>query len=176
MKRLTLLRHAKSSWRDAERPDIDRPLNSRGEHDAPRMGGRLKARGLRPSLILTSPARRARATAKLVARALGYPLEFLQPEPALYLATPEQILGVVAAQDERFGDVLLVGHNPGLSELVCRLLPDFEVRDLPTCAVVTIDFEAGRWAELESAPRKLVAYDFPKNPEPAGSEPAPSQS
>ncbi len=138
------------------------------------MGERLKALALRPSLIMTSPARRAKATAKLVARALGYPLEFLQPEPALYLASPEQILAVVAGQDDRFNDVLLVGHNPGLSELVQRLLPDFEVHDLPTCAAVVIDFEAARWADIDTASRRLFAYDFPKNTEPAGRNASPA--
>lgn len=77
MKRLTLVRHAKSSWKDPSLDDFDRPLNQRGERDAPVMGRRLKARGARPSLILTSPAKRAKRTARLIAEAIGYPVEFL---------------------------------------------------------------------------------------------------
>jgi phosphohistidine phosphatase len=165
VKRLTLLRHAKSSWRDTDLPDLERPLSGRGESDAPAMGLRLKGRKLRPSLVLTSHARRARATAKLVAAALGYPVEFLQVERGLYLASPLQILGVVAGQDERFCDILLVGHNPGLTELANHLPPELGLDNLPTCAAVAIDFETDRWAELDAAGRQLVFYDFPKNPE-----------
>lgn len=134
------------------------------------MGRRLKAYRARPSLILTSHAVRARATAKIIARALGYPAEFLHVERGLYLASPEGILAVVAAQDDRFGDVLLVGHNPGLTELVNLLLPDFELDNLPTSAVAAIDFETDRWADLDRAPRRLAFYDFPKNTEPVAVE------
>ena len=87
--RLTLLRHAKSSWEDDRLDDSDRPLNERGERDAPLMGRRLRARGARPTLILTSPAVRARRTAQIVAREIGYPAEFLQREEELYLASPD---------------------------------------------------------------------------------------
>jgi phosphohistidine phosphatase len=160
------MRHAKSSWRNEDLPDVQRPLSGRGEKDAPLMGRRLKAYRARPSLILTSQAVRARATAKIIARALGYPEEFLHVERGLYLASPESILAVVAAQDDRFGDILLVGHNPGLTELVNRLLPDLGLDNLPTSAVAAIDFETDLWAGLDRAPRRLAFYDFPKNTEP----------
>lgn len=166
MKRLTLLRHAKSSWRDQTLPDRERPLSSRGERDAPAMGLRLKAHRARPSLILTSHAVRARTTARIVARALGYPEEFLHVERSLYLASPDTILAVVGAQDERFADILVVGHNPGMTELTHRLLPDLPLDNLPTCGVVAIDSEAERWPDIGSAARKLAFYDYPKNPEP----------
>lgn len=166
MKRLTLLRHAKSSWREADLPDLARPLSRRGERDAPLMGRRLKHRELRPSLILTSHARRAQATARLVARALGYPEEIIEVERSLYLASPERILAVVAAQDERFADILLVAHNPGLTELVNRLLPGLALDNLPTCGVVAVDFDADRWGDLERAAPHLAFYDSPKSPEP----------
>ena len=89
MKRLTLLRHAKSSWKDPLLDDFDRPLNQRGERDAPVMGRRLQARGARPSMILTSPAKRALRTARLIAQAINYPAEFLQREAELYLAVAD---------------------------------------------------------------------------------------
>ena len=88
-KRLTLVRHAKSSWDDASAADHDRTLNGRGERDAPMMGQRLLERGARPSLILTSTAKRARKTARLIAKQLGYPIEFIQGESELYLASPD---------------------------------------------------------------------------------------
>lgn len=166
MKRLTLLRHAKSSWRDHDLPDRERPLSSRGERDAPAMGLRMKAHKARPSLILTSNAVRAKTTAKIVARILGYPEEFLQIERALYLASPDGILSVIAAQDERFADLVVVGHNPGMTELANRLLPNLGLENLPTSGVVAIDFEAEHWSDLESAERHLLYYDYPKNPQP----------
>jgi phosphohistidine phosphatase len=166
LKRLTLLRHAKSSWRDQGLPDSERPLSSRGERDAPAMGLRLKAHKARPSLILTSHAKRAKSTAKIIARVLGYPDEFLQVERSLYLAGPEQILAVVAAQDDRFEDVMVVGHNPGMTELANRLLPDLSLDNLPTSGVVAIDSDAERWREIGTAARRLAFYDYPKNPQP----------
>jgi len=99
MKRLTLLRHAKSSWGRPDIADHDRPLNARGERDAPLMGRRLIASGARPSLIVTSPATRARQTTKLFAREIGYPIEFIQTETSLYLADPQTILEVIEVQD-----------------------------------------------------------------------------
>jgi phosphohistidine phosphatase len=166
MKRLTLLRHAKSSWREHSLPDSERPLSSRGERDAPAMGLRLKANRARPSLILTSHAARAKSTAKIVARSLGFPEEFLQIERSLYLATPDTILAVVAAQDDRFEDLMVVGHNPGMTELVNRLLPGLALDNLPTSGVVAIDSDAERWRDIGAADRRLAFYDYPKNPQP----------
>ena len=164
MKQLILFRHAKSSWDDAL-DDVDRPLAARGERDAPRMGKRLKARHARPALILTSHAARARRTAELIARALGAGPELLRIDKALYLASPDALLGVVAKQNDARACVLLVGHNPGLTELVNRLLPDLALDNLPTSGVVAIDLAATRWQDAGTAATKLPYYDYPKNPE-----------
>ena len=164
MKRLTLLRHAKSSWDDPGQPDFERPLNARGLHDAPRMGQRLRRAGARPSLILTSPAVRALETAKIVAAEIGYPREFLQREQSLYLADPETILETVSLQDNAFNDVMVVGHNPGLHELAERI-GTLSLTNLPTCAVMVIDIPVRDWEALLPAPRgETVHYDWPRNP------------
>jgi phosphohistidine phosphatase len=162
-KQLILMRHAKSSWKDSELGDFDRPLADRGERDAPRMGARLEARGARPALLLTSSAKRARRTAKLVARELDYPVERLQEAESLYLATPGAILDVVAAQSDGAACILLVGHNPGLTELVNELLPGLGLDNLPTGGVVAIDLDVARWSEVRGARGRLAYYDFPKN-------------
>jgi phosphohistidine phosphatase len=167
MKRLTLLRHAKSSWRDTDLPDHERPLSGRGERDAPRMGERLKARRVRPSLIITSTAKRALDTARTVARELGYPREFVQIEPSLYLADPAAILEVIAKQEERFTDIVVVGHNPGFTELVNKLLPDLELHNLPTAGVIAMESTAARWTDVAARNTTLLFYDYPKNPDPA---------
>jgi phosphohistidine phosphatase len=164
MKRLSLLRHAKSSW-DGTGTDRDRPLNERGERDAPRMGARLMARKLRPSLILTSPAVRAATTARGVAQSLGYPTEFIQREERLYLASPATILEIVTTQEDTFNDLFLVGHNPGLTDIINELLPELQLDNLPTAGIVCIDSEADSWADLVNRKVELVFFDYPKNPE-----------
>ena len=165
MKRLTLLRHAKSSWEDTRLADHDRPLSRRGERDAPKMGARLSARKARPSLILSSSATRAFITARYVAEALGYPLEFLQTERRLYLAPPADILELVKSQEDNFSDLLVVGHNPGLTDLANGLLPDLGLENLPTAGVVAIEFAARKWSNLTESDPTMLYYDYPKNPE-----------
>src|SRR5690606_28419591 len=113
MKRLTLVRHAKSSWADPALPDNERPLSGRGERDAPAMAARLAARGERPDAILTSHARRAAMTARAFAERLGLSEETVRVDRRLYLAPADLILDVLRAQDDRVSHVLAVGHNPG---------------------------------------------------------------
>lgn len=160
-RRLTLIRHAKSSWSDAGIDDFDRELNERGQHDAPMMGRRLKARGARPSLIITSPARRARQTAQLLAREIGYPLEFVQSEPELYLASAADMLAVLARQDPGFLDLVLVGHNPGLTDLAAGL-SGVMIDNVPTCGIVALEIIGDDWSHIPTAKSRLEYFDFPK--------------
>jgi phosphohistidine phosphatase len=165
MKRLTLLRHAKSSWAEISLSDHERVLSERGERDAPKMGKRLAIRKVRPSLIISSTAARARRTASLIAEALKYPVEFLQSEKDLYLSTPEAIIELVAGQEDNFSDLMVVAHNPGLTDLANQLLPALQLDNLPTCGAVAIEFDTKKWSEIANAETKLVFYDYPKNPE-----------
>jgi phosphohistidine phosphatase len=160
-KRLTLLRHAKSSWNNPSLDDRDRPLNKRGERDAPMMGQRLLKKSTRPSLILTSPAKRARQTARLIAREIGYPIEFLQTEPDLYLAAPGDMLDVIAQQDNAFNDIVLCGHNPGITELTNRL-SGRAIDNVPTCGMVFLEADITGWDELGQARCTLQEFDYPK--------------
>ncbi len=161
MKILTLVRHAKSSWEDSNISDRERPLNKRGEHDAPMMGKRVVAAGIRPSLILSSPAVRAWTTAKILAQEIGYPREFLQRENSLYLASLDNIIDVLIAQDAEFNSVMIVGHNPGLTIFANYLSPGL-TDNLPTAGVVSVGFEKDDW-NLHSAPKtELLTYDYPK--------------
>jgi phosphohistidine phosphatase len=161
MKILTLVRHAKSSWEDSKISDRERPLNKRGEHDAPMMGKRIVAAGIRPSLILSSPAMRAWSTAKILAQEIGYPHEFLQRENRLYLASLDNIIDVLIAQDGQFNSVMIVGHNPGLTIFANYLSPGL-TDNLPTAGVASVGFEQDDW-NLHSAPKtELLSYDYPK--------------
>ena len=163
MKRLTLLRHAKSSWDQAGLDDHDRPLAERGRRDAPRIGERLTRRGLRPDLVLSSTALRARETAELVSAALGGGSRpKLALEPRIYLASPDELLAVLAGIDDAVGELVLVGHNPGLTELVNTLLPDLKLANLPTAGAVAIDCDTDRWQTIDAARFAHRFSEFPK--------------
>lgn len=164
MKRLTLLRHAKSSWDDDGLDDHDRPLAERGCRDAPRVGEQLGGFGLAPDLVLSSTAVRARDTARLVADVLGKGVpERLRLEARIYLASPGQLLALIAETDDSIGELLLVGHNPGLTELVNCLLPEMRLANLPTAGAVAVDCDVDRWASIDSAAFSLRFTVFPKS-------------
>jgi len=161
MKTLTLVRHAKSSWKEPGLSDRERPLNARGKRDAPVMGRRIRAHGIRPSLIITSPALRARKTAQVVAREIGYPAEFLQREEKLYLASLDELLDVVAAQDDGFNHLMVVGHNPGLTDF-CNFLSPGVTNNLQTAGVLSVEIDRDTWQLYDRPRTKLVVYDYPK--------------
>ena len=161
MKTLTLLRHAKSSWKDASLQDRERPLNRRGQRDAPIMAERIKKQGIRPSLILSSPAVRAWATAKIMAHEIGYPMEFLQREDRLYHASTRALLLVIADQDEGFNNLMIVGHNPGLSDFANHLMPGL-TDNIPTCGFVSFEIDSDDWNLDNESEIKLLIYDYPK--------------
>ncbi len=161
MKTLTLVRHAKSSWNDSSLTDRERPLNDRGERDAPEMGKRIVDHGIRPSLIISSPAVRAWTTAKIIAQQIGYPIEFLHRESDLYLASLNDLLQTVVSQDNGFNNLMVVGHNPGISDFANYLSPGV-TNSMPTAAVVSVEIEIDDWNLFEQPPTKLIAYDYPK--------------
>jgi len=161
MKILTIVRHAKSSWKDTSLSDRERPLNRRGERDAPVMGRRIKAHGIRPSLIISSPAVRAWTTAKVVAAEINYPKEFLQRESGLYLASLDQLLDTIMSQDDGFNSLMLFGHNPGLTDLVNHVQPRL-TNNLPTAGVVSVGLQQDDWNLYERPVTELLVHDWPK--------------
>jgi phosphohistidine phosphatase len=163
---LLLLRHAKSDWNAGAATDFDRPLNPRGRQDAPRLGKWLRAAGLVPDLVLASPARRARQTARRVCRALGYPRESIQWEPRLYEAGPGTLIGCLEALPGMPRRVLLVAHNPGLEELLRRLCGALEApadgKLMPTAALARLGMPAD-WRRLESGCARLLDLVRPRD-------------
>ena len=117
MKRLYLVRHGKSSWKDPDLPDMERPLNKRGKRDAPRMGKRLNTRGIEVDGILSSPAKRALRTARLIAREIGFPVKTIVVDEAVYTGDVSELLEVVRDMDASLDKVMLFGHNPALTML-----------------------------------------------------------
>ena len=161
MKILTIVRHAKSSWDDPSLRDHERPLNKRGHRNAPEMGRRIAEHGIRPSLIVSSTAVRAWSTAKAVAKAVGYPYEFLEKEPNLYHASVDRILDVIRAQDERCNNLMLVGHNPGFTDFANFLVPGL-TNNLPTAGVVAVEIDRDDWNLYEQPKARLLVHDWPK--------------
>jgi len=161
MKTLMLLRHAKSSWKDSELADHDRPLNKRGKKDAPQMGHLLSKEGLVPDLILSSTAVRARQTVEAVAKASSYksPIELLD---SLYLATAGKLLSDASSHaPDSVGRLLLVGHNPGMEDLVEILSGKREA--FPTAALAVFEVGIDRWGALElGVETKLLKVYRPK--------------
>ena len=154
MKTLLLMRHAKSSRKDTELDDHDRPLNKRGKRDAPRMGQWLKDENLLPDLILSSTARRARKTAEHVIQHSGYRGE-TRITGELYNASREELLAFVAALPDAASRVLVIGHNPGLEELLEALTE--QCAALTTAALARIESAAEAWRSFrDSGPAQLV--------------------
>jgi len=125
------------------------------------MAERIKQAGIRPSLILSSPATRAWTTAKAIAHEIGYPLEFLQQEDLLYHASIRNILKVIAEQDEGFNNLMIVGHNPGLTEFANQLHPGL-TDNIPTCGFVSFEIDCEDWNLDRDADINLLVYDYPK--------------
>jgi len=161
VKTLYIARHAKSSWEDPDLEDFQRPLNGRGEKDAPQMGKRLHKLDVSPRLISSSPANRALATARHIAEALHYPSREIQEEQKLYHAGEETILDIVRSFDDKFDAAMIVGHNPGLTEFVNDLLNE-EIGNIPTAGVVGGKLAVHSWKDVNWGCGKMIFFEYPK--------------
>jgi phosphohistidine phosphatase len=167
MKRVYLLRHAKSSWKDSSLADRDRPLAGRGRRAAKAMARHLEGEEIRPDLVLCSPARRTRETLERIEGALGGKVEKTLDD-ALYGASEAELLARIKALPDELGSVMLIGHNPGLEELALALASsgtDLERmhKKYPTAALATIDLPARRWSTVRRGSGELVGYVRPKD-------------
>lgn len=161
MKTLLIMRHAKSSWKNNNLADYDRPLNKRGKRDAPRMGKLLKQEGNVPELIISSSAERALSTAEAVALASDYETE-IQTTRQLYHALSEDYIEVLKSVPNKVQRVMVVGHNPGMEGLVEELTDEW-IR-MPTAALVQISLEIDQWSELSlESKHELINYWWPKD-------------
>jgi len=163
MKRLTLVRHAKSDWSLAGQADWDRPLNKRGQRDAPEMARRLRSRRLRPDLILSSPAVRALTTASVMARELKVPATSVRQDERLYLASAADLLAVIRELGGRAKHLMVFGHNPGMTDCANRLSAGDHIDNLPTCGVFTAEYDIADWKDLDWASGQDAEFDYPKN-------------
>lgn len=160
MKTLFLIRHAKSSWDHTTLPDRDRPLEARGERDVAKMSKRLSQRHATPDLIMSSPAVRALATAKAIAKGLGYKLKGVVVNDRLYAATADALIAVIEELDDKLERVMLVGHNPEFTALAHHFCS--EIAHMPTCAIAEFTFEANTWAGIGQDKPVRADFDSPK--------------
>jgi len=160
-KTLILARHAKSSWKSDASRDFDRPLNPRGLRNAPQMAQRLARLGPVPEHIVSSPAVRALATARLYATELSLPDSDISTVDALYDASTDDILEVVSELDNVWSSVLLTGHNPGISDATSRLCFRANI-EMPTCALACLRLSIDGWHEVYPDCADLAWYEYPK--------------
>jgi len=161
-KELFLVRHAKSSWDDPTISDHDRPLNERGLRNAPDMGSRLSDREVSPDALISSTALRARTTAEIMAISLNFPKDQIVFDLALYHASATELQEYIGLLDDSHFSVMLFGHNPGMTSLVCHLF-GLALDNLPTCGVVHLCFATESWAEASRSMPCEATIDFPKN-------------
>jgi phosphohistidine phosphatase len=162
MKILTLVRHAKSSRDYPELSDFERPLNPRGRKEAPAIASRLRKADVKPDLLLSSPATRAVTTARLFAEELNMHLDEIVLNPHIYEASAWTLLHIVRSLAPEFDDVMLFGHNPGISNFARDLAADCPFDEMPTCAAIRIELPARGWSLIQPGSGKVLRYDTPK--------------
>jgi phosphohistidine phosphatase len=160
MKTLYLVRHAKSDWSITGQPDFDRVLNARGKRNAPLMAEVMRSRVKVLDLILSSPAARAKATAECFSHEFGDAVREFRFEKRIYEATRKELQDIVSELPANAEDVMLCGHNPGLSELATYLTGD--ILELPTCAIAAIRLEAEQWTEVIGGIGRLLFFEYPR--------------
>ena len=141
--------------------DHARPLNERGEQDAPRMGKRLRKRKPQPQIIISSSAVRAETTATLLAEAIGYPPSDITIEERLYGAEPIQVISIIHELDDALDCAMLVGHNPTFTDLI-NALSGSQIENVPTCGMAVLRFPTDTWSKIGLIQGELLDFDYPK--------------
>ena len=162
MKKLLLVRHAKSDWDNIKLSDFDRPLNERGKRNAPEMAKRLIKKDIIPQHIVSSPAKRAYSTAKYFAEAFGFEKKDIQKEEDIYEASADTLLKTINKFDNKYDFIAMFGHNPGITTLTVGLC-GAHVFNIPTCGMVLIEFPFEDWAMVSYGTGDQKMYDYPKN-------------
>ncbi|MFC1814221.1 histidine phosphatase family protein [Thermodesulfobacteriota bacterium] len=162
MKTIILVRHAKSSWKDPSLNDFDRPLNKRGKRNAPFMGQKLKEGNISPDLILSSPAKRARKTASVIAKTIGYPKKKIVLNPNMYHCSGWYLFEMMRNQDDKNDAIMIFGHNPGFNDFADLLLERNPVYNIPTTGIYCIRFNVDSWKEIQEGKGESVFFDYPK--------------
>jgi len=160
MKTLVIIRHANASWAEAGMSDFDRPLSKRGKIEANTMGEIINNTIEKPSIFLSSPAKRAISTTEVICDKITYLRENVIVKDTLYLAEPDEILSALLDIERSNNFVFYVGHNPGVTDVVNKLTGN-NIGDMPTCSVARIEFNIDSWNEVEFTRGKLVQFEYP---------------
>ena len=163
MKTLIAVRHAKSSWDTIGQSDFDRPLNDRGKKDAPEMAQRLKEKGLKIDLFVSSPAKRAHKTAKYFAEAFKSDKADIVLIDRLYEAPMDAFYDVISGLNHKYDTVALFAHNPGITAFV-NTLSDVHTDNMPTCGMFAVQADTNDWGAFQESNRQFLFFDYPKNP------------
>lgn len=160
MKKLYLIRHAKSDWSDPGKSDFERGLNKRGKKNIPIMGKALREKEIKPDLIISSSAKRAKLTAKGLAKELGYKKDILFLKK-LYLCEPDAWFEVIRDIDKKYETVFIIGHNPEITEVSNMLIDDF-IDNVPTLGVVGFKVSGKKWKKFERDSALFEFFIYPK--------------
>jgi phosphohistidine phosphatase len=164
VKKLLLIRHGKSSWKDRDLSDLQRPLKKRGKRNAGEMAIRLQKQAVVPDHVFCSPANRAADTLRIMSKTTGLGVHNSQVSSDLYVFDAEDLLSWLRNLDDNFEIVAVVGHNPALTDLVNDLASQ-HIDNVPTCGIVLLDLAVGRWSEVATGCGRLVYFDYPKKAE-----------
>ncbi len=160
-KTLILVRHAKSSWKDSTLNDIQRPLNKRGNKDAPKMGEHMASKGLLPEVIFSSPGLRALTTARLISVKIGITPKDINIDDKIYTFNSDQLLNVISKLKDKYDKVMIVGHNPAITDTV-NYLTGSNIDNVPTCGVAVLKFKTDSWKDTYKNRAILKSFDYPK--------------
>lgn len=161
MKRLFLIRHAKSSWDDSGLTDYERPLNKRGERDAPFMAQILKKEKIFPDAVYSSPAVRAITTAEIFAGEIGFDFKKIITENSIYDSGIRELEAIVQSIPASYKTVFIFGHNPAFT-YYANHLGNKLVTNIPTCGIVGIEINVESWKNVERGKGKTFFFEFPK--------------
>lgn len=159
MKKLYIIRHAKSSWSDEELDDFERPLNKRGRANAPFMGELLKKQNVVPDLIISSPALRAKSTAEIIAKKVNYTKEIVYNND-IYESDVATLHNIFTKIDDENSTVFLFGHNPELN-MLAEMYAGFD-ENIPTCGILEVEFKCEKWRDISAKNARLVSFEYPK--------------
>lgn len=162
MKTLLIVRHAKSSWDNFMLSDFDRPLNERGKHDAPIMAKRLVDRKIVIDVFISSPAKRAKKTAKAFIKEFGKDSKEIILMKDLYEASLKNFDDVVANIDDEHKSAVIFSHNPGITEFA-NTLTTHKVDNMPTCSIFAVKSDAKKWRDFKEGKKDFLFFDYPKN-------------
>ena len=162
MKRLILIRHAKSSWDSTTTKDFDRPLNNRGELSLPVMAKTLTKLNLTKLSVLSSSALRAKQTAVGICSKIGFNLQKINFIDNLYHSSPKTMCTYINKGCDANDTVLLFAHNPGITDAV-SYFSGHEISNMPTCGIVYIDFDIQSWSLVSNGLGMFKHFDYPKN-------------